>query len=94
MINGSPSSTWFTWAAIALILAVIYSFVWPKHRVGVQDGFRYLVLRWAHALTWLLLALSFILRGLSPALNGAANFIAAASGLVYLLFIVMTFIIK
>jgi hypothetical protein len=94
MIDGPPSSTWFAWTTIAFLLAVTYYFVWPKHRAGAQGGFRFLVLRWAHALTWLLLALSFILRGLSPALNGAASFIAAAGGLVYLLFIVMTFIIK
>ncbi len=94
MINGHLNSNWFTWTTIALILAVIYSFVWPKRRAGAAAGFRLLVLRWAHALTWLLLALNFLLRGLSPTLNGAANLVAAAGGLMYLLFTMMTFIIK
>jgi hypothetical protein len=94
MSTGQLNSAWFTWSAIALTLAVIYFFIWPKRRAGATAGFRFLVLRWAHALTWLLLALSFILRGLSPTLNGAAGLIAAAGGLIYLLFMVMTFIVK
>mgnify|MGYP006359086377 CR=1 FL=1 len=49
MINGSLNSTWFTWTAIALTLAVIYFFIWPKRRAGATAGFRFLVLRWAHA---------------------------------------------
>jgi len=94
MINGPPNSTWFTWTAIALILAVIYSFVWPKHRIGATVGFYFLVLRWSHALAWLLLALNFLLRGLSTSFNEAANFFALAGGFMYLLFFSMTFLIK
>ena len=85
---------WFLWAILALAVAIIYSFVWPHKVVTVTTGFRFLVLRWAHALTWLLLALSFFLRGLSPSLNGAANWIALAGGLLYALFLIMLFIVK
>ena len=94
MIKGFLNLPWFVWAGLALVIAVIYSFVWPQKAVAVPSGFRFLVLRWGHALTWLLLAINFLLRGLSPSLNGAANLIALAGGLVYLLFMVMTFVVK
>jgi hypothetical protein len=94
MIKGFLNLAWFLWAALALVVAVIYSFVWPHKAVTTTTGFRFLVLRWGHALTWILLAVNFLLRGLSPSLNGAANIVALAGGLMYMLFMVMTFIIK
>jgi len=73
---------------------VIYSFVWPQKAVTVMKGFRFFMLRWGHALTWVLLAISFLLRGLSPSFNSTANLIALAGGVIYLLFMVMTFVAK
>jgi hypothetical protein len=94
MIKGFLNLPWFLWAALALIVAVIYSFVWP-HKAGIATtGFRFFILRWGHTLTWFLLAINFLLRGLSPSLNGAANLIALAGGLMYVLFIVVTFVVK
>ena len=94
MIKGFLNLPWFAWAGLALVVAVIYAFVWPHKAVTDTAGFRFFILRWGHALVWILLTINFILRGLSPSLNGAANLVAAVSGLVYLLFMVMTFIIK
>jgi hypothetical protein len=45
-------------------------------------------------LTWLLLAVNFLLRGLSPSLNGVANLIALSGALIYGLFIFMMFVVK
>lgn len=92
MIKGFLNLPWFVWAALAFLVAVIYSFVWP-HKAATP-GFRFFVLRWGHALTWSLLAINFLLRGLSPSLNGMANIIALTGGLMYVLFMVMTFIVK
>jgi hypothetical protein len=94
MIKGFLNLPWFLWAALALIVALIYSFVWPQKAVILTTGFRFFILRWGHALTWILLAINFLLRGLSPSLNGVANLIALAGGLMYVLFIVMTFVVK
>lgn len=94
MIKGFLNLPWFAWAGFALIVAIIYSIVWPSKAVRLTNGFRYLVLRWGHALVWILLTINFILRGLSPSFNDSANLIAAVGGLVNLLFMVMTFIIK
>ena len=94
MIKGFLNLPWLVWAGLAFVVAVIYTFFWPKDRIADLTGFRFFVLRWGHALTWLLISINFILRGLDPKLNGAANMMAAAGGLIYLLFIAMTFILK
>ena len=94
MIKGFLNLAWFLWTAPALVVALIYSFVWPQKAVTVTIGFRVFVLRWGHALTWILLAINFLLRGLSPSLNGVANIVALAGGLMYALFMVMTFVAK
>jgi len=94
MNKGFLNLAWSLWAALALVVALIYSFVWPQKAVTVTIGLRFFVLRWGHALTWILLAINFLLRGLSSSLNGAANVIALAGGLMYASFMVMTFIIK
>ncbi len=94
MIKGFLNFPWFAWAGIALIVAVIYTIFWPKDRITDMAGVRFFVLRWGHALVWYLLALNFLLRGLTPKLGGPANLIAVAGGLMYLLFMIMTFIVK
>ena len=81
-------------ATISLIVAVIYSFVWPRKAVTKTAGFRFFILRWGHALTWILLAINFILRGVGPDLNGASSFFALAGGVMYVLFVVMTLVVK
>jgi hypothetical protein len=94
LIKGFLNVPWFFWALLALGLSIVWVFVGPHTRMPDEPGFRFLVIRWGHALTWLLLAVSFLLRGISPGLAGAANLIAVAGGLVYALFIVMTFVAK
>ncbi len=94
MVKGLLNFPWFALSALAFVVAIIYSFIWPNDPIRNLTGFRFLVLRWAHAMTWFLLAVNFLLRGFSPFLNSAANLIAAACGLMYLLFMVMTFVVK
>ena len=94
MIKGFLNLPWYFWAVVALILAVIFAFAWPqKESMGVT-GSRYFIIRWRHTLTWVLLAINFLLRSLSPSLEGTANLVALAGGSVYILFIVMTFMVK
>jgi hypothetical protein len=94
MIKGFLNLPWFVWAGLAFAIAVIYAFIWPQKAVAVHAGFRFFIVRWGHALTWLLLTLNFLLRGLSPALEGTANILAILGALFYALFILMTFVIK
>jgi hypothetical protein len=95
MVRGLLNVPYFMWTVVAHIVAGIFVYMWPHGALPAPSaGFRYFILRWGHALTWLLLAVSFFLRGLSPSLNGVANIIALVGGFVYLLFMVMTFVIK
>ncbi len=76
------------WVSLCLAVAVLYFFLWPQQKVTPDTGWlRYLVLRYGHALVWLLLALSFLLRG-SDSGGLAANGVALAALLAYLLFMV------
>ena len=94
MIKGFLNIPYIVWSLFALILAIVWVYVGPHTKMDVAPGFRYLVIRWGHALTWLLLAVSFFLRGFSLSMNGWANLIAMAGAVIYLLFITMTFLAK
>jgi hypothetical protein len=94
MIKGFLDIPWSVWAAVALAVAVIYTFVWPRKAASASAGLRFFILRWGHALTWILLAVNFLLRGVSPSLNGVATLFALAGGALYLLFIAMAYVVK
>lgn len=94
MIKGFLNLPWFVWAGLALLLAVVWVYVGPHTKMTAVPGFRFFIIRWGHALTWLLLAVNFLLRGLSPSLDGVANVVALAGGAVYLWFMAMTFMVK
>ena len=94
MIKGFLNLPWFLWAALSLVVAVIYSFVWPHKNLTVTAGSHFFILRWGHALAWVLLAINFLLRGISPAWNGLANIVALIGGLLYILFLIMIFVVK
>jgi hypothetical protein len=94
MIKGFLNLPWFAWAVLTLVVALIYSFTWIPKGTNEAIGFRFFILRWGHALTWFLITINFVLRGISPNLNGTANLIAAAGGLMYLLFMMTAFVVK
>ncbi len=93
MIKGFLNLPWFVWAVLALMVAVVYSFIWPQ-KVVASTNFRFFIIRWGHALTWFLIALNFVLRGISPSWNGIANIIALTGGIMYILFLTITFVVK
>ncbi len=92
MIKGFLNLPWFVWAVFALILAIVWVYVGPHNKIPATPGIRYFFIRWGHALTWVLLAINFLLRGVDPSLNSTANFVALAGGVTYVLFLAMTFI--
>jgi len=94
MIEGFLNLPWFLWAALALILAFIWIYVGPHTKIPASPSLRFFIIHWGHALTWLLLAVNFLLRGIDPGWNGIANMVAAGGGLMYVLFMLMTFIVK
>ena len=96
MVTGFLNFPWFLWALLAFLLAAVWIFVWPRAalRDGETSGLRYFLVRWGHALTWDLLALSFFLRGIGPELNGGSSFFALAGGVMYMMFLAMMFVAR
>ncbi len=66
------------WGLGCLLLALLFAFVAP-HSDGV--GARFFLLRWGHALVWLLLSVFCFARG--AGIGGVANLLALAAGLLY-----------
>ncbi|MCC7119503.1 MAG: hypothetical protein IT310_13345 [Anaerolineales bacterium] len=94
MIKGFLGLPWLVWAGVALLIALVYSFFGIPKSAELAVGLRFFILRWGHALTWVLLAINFALRGAAPNLDGLANVIAAAGGVMYLLFMLTAFVVK
>ena len=94
MIKGFLNLPWFVWAVVSFVMAIVFAFIWPQGEALGATGFRLFIIRWGHTLTWILLGINFILRGISVSLEGAANLVALTGGIVYILFIVMTFVVK
>jgi hypothetical protein len=88
--DGLLGAPWLAWGGVCLVVAVVYSVVWPrpKQPVSMRPLWRHLVLRWAHALVWLLLAGSCFLRMPDwPGSVSVANALAPLALLVYASFL-------
>lgn len=73
-------------AIAASLVAAIY-LIWDL--TGSTTGWRWLVLRWAHGLCWVLLALAALAKArIAPVPETWAQPLAIAGGLVYAAFIV------
>lgn len=58
-------------------MALLYCFVWPHKKAdGLTFGLRYVVLRWFHALVWVLLGASLALHALPGGAGGSARVVA------------------
>ncbi len=83
---------WPVLGGICLVIAAIYVVVWPRPRdaaaARARPAWRHLILRWFHALVWLLLALSCFIRPSRP-LGGAAtaNVLASLALVTYVIFL-------
>lgn len=73
-------------ALAAAVVAVVY-LVWDL--TGSATGWRWLVLRWAHGLCWVLLALAALAKArITPVPEAWAQPLAISGGLVYAVFVV------
>jgi hypothetical protein len=82
---------WFVWGIACLVIAAIYLVIWPRSRgkaVQPRPLWRRVVLRWFHALVWVLLAAScFVLELQVPGTVAAGSALALLAGLMYLIFL-------
>lgn len=79
---------YWLWAILCLVLAVVWALVWPREQAMALSGIQFVVLRWFHALAWLLLALAALLAS-SPTLHNTAvpRTVALAALPVYFFFL-------
>lgn len=77
----------FVWGIACLGVASIWVSVWPRDRGTSTGGLRFMILRWFHALTWLLLGVAAFTAGF-PGLGGTrlAQPIALLALALYLIF--------
>jgi hypothetical protein len=81
------------WVMTCLALSLLYVRIWPRQKaVGLGRGARFLVLRWFHALVWLLLAIAVGVHATSGnTAYWAASAIALLALAVYVVFVVVSF---
>jgi len=77
------------WGAVCLLLSFVWGIFWPSDKAVPGHILRFMILRWGHALVWLLLAISAFLAGYGL-LGGmqTARVLAQLSLGVYLVFMV------
>jgi len=78
---------WVLLGVGSVVVAGVYTFIWPRPEPGVRRSTSSrMVLRWGHAVVWLLLAVSCFMRAAGSEVQ-VANLIAFAAGLLYIAFI-------
>jgi tryptophan-rich sensory protein len=80
---------WIVWTVLCLIVAIINTLIWPhpNEHGPERPPWRKFILRWAHGLVWVYLALSCLLRATKLVDAGIADFVALLGLLTYIIFI-------
>jgi|GEM_PF-642801 len=78
-------------AGVALVIAGIFAvFVPSADKVAALEGLPYIIVRWFHSLVWVLLAMSFFLRGTGKhSQQGLSNLTGMLGGLTYVVYFIM-----
>ena len=90
MTGGLVAVPWAVWGGGCLLVAAIYAVVRPrpKQPASTRLSWRHPVLRWAHALVWLMLAGSCFLRAADQSGSAdGANALALVAALLYAFFL-------
>jgi len=85
MSSGPLDLPWLAWAGLAWGVALIFTLVVP--RAAGTTGVQYVILRWFHALVWLLLGASALVRGFWREEAQLADFMALTALAVYITFL-------
>ncbi len=68
MTDGFIGVSLFVWAGLAAGMAAMFTVIQIPMQTSHTTGLTHIVLRWFHSVTWILLALSFLVRGAAPRL--------------------------
>jgi hypothetical protein len=86
MTEGFFGVSWFVWAGVATVAAALFAVVQIPKATGQATGVTRVVLRWFHSMTWVLLALSFLIRGIAPDQGALADAVGLVGLGAYLVF--------
>jgi Flp pilus assembly protein TadB len=78
--------SWFVWAGVAAVLAVAFTVIQIPKQTPRTSGLTHLILRWFHAITWLCLAVSFLVRAVASDQSGVADAIGLLGLAAYIAF--------
>lgn len=53
----------WVWGCACLLLSIVWIFLWPQNAVSASSGVRFFIIRWFHALVWLVLAVAAFIAG-------------------------------
>ena len=82
--------SWYLWGVIGLVVAGIFFYIAPREQ-GAMSQRKYIIVRWFHGLVWVLLAVSFFLRGTGNSMAiSVADGVALMGGVVYLVYFIKT----
>jgi hypothetical protein len=71
--------SWFVWSGAAAVLAALFTRIQVPEHTAQTTGAAHFVLRWFHAITWVLLAASFFVRGAAPEQSALADAIGVTA---------------
>ncbi len=86
MSRGLIGIPWLACATAAFVVAIVFVFVVP--RSADVTGPEYLVLRWFHALVWVLLGLAALARQFLPTNERLAGAVAQLALVVYVVYLI------
>jgi hypothetical protein len=89
MAPGLLNVPWALWAGLAFAIAAVFTIVAPGS--SGTTGLRFVVLRWFHPLTWLLLGLSAVIHGSVVGGSRPADLVAQLALVVYVAYL-LTFV--
>ncbi len=90
MTPGFLNVPMYGWAIFALVIAGIFAvFVPSADKVAALEGMTFIIVRWFHSLVWVLLAISFFLRGMGNiSLKSPADLIGLLGGVCYAVYLI------
>ena len=87
MTSGYMGVSWFVWAGLARVAGALFTRIQIPKQTPHTAGLTHLALQWFHSITWFLLALSFLLRGLQAGPPVLADVIGLAGLGIYFAFL-------
>lgn len=95
MERGWLNLPYVAWAAICLVVAVVWAVAWPHDRAVNAMGLRLFLIRWGHSITWGLLAVMCLMKASGQSgISDRGNLVGLLAVPAYLAFLAATFVLR